>query len=271
MTDYNEENYLNLLSTVFHGGKFRLDRTGVGTKSIFGAQLRLDLRDGFPLLTTKKIHFKSVVHELLWMISGSTSVEDLQKHGVTIWDEWAAENGELGPVYGYQWRFFGSSRIEDGFDQLTAVINSLKTDPLSRRHVVTAWNPQDLDKQALPPCHILFQFYVSASGELSCHMYQRSADIFLGVPFNIASYALLTHMVGHVTGLTPGDLIISFGDVHIYNNHLDQVREQLSRTPREAPKLGLNLNRESLFDFVYEDFTLYGYNPLPAIKAEVAV
>ena len=269
----SEHKYLRLLQNVLDYGNVREDRTGVGTRSLFGERLVLDLSEGwFPLLTTKKVHFKSVVHELLWMISGSTNVKDLQKHGVTIWDEWAAKNGDLGRTYGYQWRKFGLfNDYPDyyGVDQLSDVIEGIKTNPYSRRHIVTAWNPQDLPNQRLPPCHILFQFYVN-KGELSCHLYQRSADLFLGVPFNIASYSLLTMMVAKVTGLTPGELTISYGDAHIYENHLPQVKELLDREVRKPPCV-LIANKSSLFDFKYEDFTLVGYDPHPAIKAEVAV
>ncbi len=266
-----EQNYLDLLTRVLTTGNTREDRTGTGTLSLFGEQLRFDLRESFPLLTTKKIHFKSVVHELLWMISGSTNVKPLQEHGVTIWDEWADEDGELGPVYGRQWRDFGSNEYRDigGIDQLSVLMERLKTDPYSRRHVVTAWNPREVDQAALPPCHTLFQFYVNA-GELSCHLYQRSADIFLGVPFNIASYALLTKMVASVTGFKPGTLVISYGDVHLYSNHVEQAKEQLTRSVKTAPTMQVR-PRASLFDYRYEDITLEGYDPHPAIKAPVAV
>lgn len=275
MSILNEQKYLNLLRKVLTEGKERQDRTGVGTYSLFGEQLKLDLREGFPLLTTKKIHFKSVVHELLWMISGSTDASDLESVGVTIWREWADENGDLGPVYGHQWRHWGGlhgSRVAPGFDQLVAVVESIKSDPSSRRHIVTAWNPSDLPDQRLPPCHILFQFYVH-DGELSCHLYQRSADIFLGVPFNIASYALLMKMVAHVTNLLPAELIISYGDLHLYKNHVEQAMTQLRRKPNsDAPaSVFINEERQSLFDFVYDDIRLVSYYPQSAIPAPVAV
>ena len=245
------------------------DRTGVGTLSVFGHQMRFDLADGFPLVTTKKLHLKSIIHELLWFLSGDTNTAYLKRHGVSIWDEWADENGELGPVYGYQWR---SWPARDGatIDQIADVVEAIKTNPHSRRHIVTAWNPADLDRMALPPCHCLFQFHV-AEGRLSCQLYQRSADIFLGVPFNIASYALLTMMTAQVTGLRPGEFIHTLGDAHLYLNHLDQAREQLSRDPRPLPTMTLNPEVTSLFDFTYDDFRLTGYNPHPHIKAEVAV
>ncbi len=268
----SEDTYLHLLSEVLGCGEQRSNRTRVLTRSLFGRQLRFDLREGFPLLTTKKVHFKSVVHELLWMVRGDTNVRSLQAEGVTIWDEWMLnESGSLGPVYGAQWRDFNGYLHEGrGRDQLEDVVKSIKKDPFSRRHIVTAWNPSDVDFAALPPCHVLFQFYVSNDKRLSCHMYQRSADIFLGVPFNIASYALLTHMVADVTGLRVGDLVISYGDVHLYENHVEQAREQLTREARFLPTLKLT-HRESLFDFKLEDVTLEGYDPHPAIKAEVAV
>ena len=245
------------------------DRTGVGTKSVFGYQMRFDLSEGFPLLTTKKVHLKSIIYELLWFISGDTNIKYLKDHGVSIWDEWADENGDLGPVYGHQWR---SWPAPDGrsIDQLSQVVNMIKNNPDSRRMLVTAWNPGEVDKMALPPCHCLFQFYV-AEGKLSCQLYQRSADTFLGVPFNIASYALLTMMIAQVCGLKPGDFIHTTGDTHIYLNHFDQVREQLSREPRPLPTMRINPDVKDLYDFKYEDFTLEGYDPWPAIKAPVAV
>ena len=245
------------------------DRTGTGTQSVFGYQMRFNLADGFPLLTTKKVHLKSIIYELLWFIAGDTNVKYLQDHGVTIWDEWADENGDLGPVYGHQWR---SWPTPDGrtIDQLSQVIDLIKNNPDSRRMLVTAWNPGEVDKMALPPCHCLFQFYV-ADGKLSCQLYQRSADVFLGVPFNIASYALLTLMIAQVCGLQPGEFIHTTGDTHIYRNHFDQVALQLSREPRKLPVMKLNPNVKSIFDFKYEDFTLEGYDPWPAIKAPVAV
>ncbi len=245
------------------------DRTGTGTQSVFGYQMRFNLADGFPLLTTKKVHLKSIIYELLWFISGNTNVRWLQEHGVTIWDEWAGPDGELGPVYGHQWR---SWPAPDGrsIDQLSQVIDQIKHHPDSRRMLVTAWNPGEVDKMALPPCHCLFQFYV-AEGKLSCQLYQRSADVFLGVPFNIASYALLTMMIAQVCGLQPGEFIHTTGDTHIYRNHFEQVALQLSREPRKLPVMHLNPDVESVFDFRYEDFTLEAYDPWPAIKAPVAV
>ncbi len=251
-----------------HGVR-RADRTGTGTLGVFGYQMRFDLGAGFPLLTTKKVHLKSVIHELLWFLSGSTNIGYLRENGVTIWDEWADEKGDLGPVYGKQWRSWATP---DGrqIDQIAQVVESLKTNPNSRRHIVTAWNPADIEAQALPPCHCLFQFHV-AEGRLSCLLYQRSADIFLGVPFNIASYALLTLMMAQVTGYKPGEFVHVLGDAHLYLNHISQAEEQLQRTPRPLPKMALNPARRSLFDFVYDDFTLTGYHPHPAIKAPVAV
>lgn len=250
-------------------GVVKKDRTGVGTKSIFGYQMRFDLSKGFPLLTTKKVHLRSIIHELLWFISGNTNIGYLRDNKVTIWDEWADENGDLGPVYGKQWR---SWQTPDGrsIDQLSQVIETIRNNPDSRRMIVCAWNPSDVDKMALPPCHCFFQFYV-ADGRLSCQLYQRSADTFLGVPFNIASYALLTMMIAQVCGLEPGEFVHTTGDTHIYLNHFDQVREQLSREPRPLPKMKLNPEIKSIFDFKYEDFELTGYDPWPAIKAPVAV
>ena len=264
-----EYQYLDLLSTVLATGIDRSDRTGTGTRSIFGHQLRFDLSQGFPLLTTKKLHVKSIIYEVLWFLRGETNVGWLQEHGVKIWDEWADENGDLGPVYGSQWRSWPDG---DGgtIDQIANVVNSIKTKPESRRHIVTAWNPAEVDEMALPPCHCLFQFYV-AEGKLSCQLYQRSGDIFLGVPFNIASYALLTLMMAQVTGLEPGEFVHSFGDVHLYSNHVQQAHEQLQRAPKPLPRLTLNPDRHSIFDFEYEDFMLTGYDPHPHIKAEVAV
>ena len=265
----SEKQYLDLLGDVLQNGARKTDRTGTGTLSVFGRQLRFDIADRFPLLTTKKLHTKSILTELLWFLRGDTNVKWLQERGVTIWDEWADENGNLGPVYGYQWRHW---RTPDGreIDQIQNLIASLKSKPDSRRHLVSAWNPADVDKMALPPCHALFQFYV-ANGRLSCQMYQRSADLFLGVPFNIASYALLTHMVAQVTDLKPGEFVLTLGDAHIYLNHLDQVREQLTRSPRPFPKLKLNPAVKDLLEFRYEDFTLEDYDPHPAIKAPIAV
>ena len=261
--------YLELLQKIMDTGVVKHDRTGVGTKSIFGHQMRFDLSEGFPLLTTKKVHLKSIIYELLWFISGDTNVRRLQEHNVTIWDEWADENGELGPVYGNQWR---SWPAPDGrtIDQLSDVVRTIRENPDSRRMIVTAWNPGEIDRMALPPCHCLFQFYV-AEGRLSCQLYQRSADTFLGVPFNIASYALLTMMIAQCCGLVPGEFIHTTGDTHIYLNHFDQVREQLSREPRRLPVMRLNPEVKSVFDFRYEDFALEGYDPYPAIKAPVAV
>ena len=261
--------YLDLLQHVLDHGARKSDRTGTGTLSVFGYQMRFDLSERFPLLTTKKVHLKSVVHELLWFIQGSTNVRYLQENGVTIWDEWAAPDGELGPVYGYQWR---SWPAPDGrhVDQLSQVIEQIRRDPDSRRLIVSAWNVADIPRMALAPCHAFFQFYV-AEGRLSCQMYQRSADIFLGVPFNIASYALLTLMVAQATGLKPGELVHTLGDAHLYLNHLDQAREQLARTPRALPVMRLDPAVRDLFDFRYEDFTLEGYDPAPSIKAPIAV
>ena len=263
-----EQQYLDLLSEILEHGARKSDRTGTGTLSVFGRQLRFSL-DTFPLLTTKKLHTKSILYELLWFLRGDTNVKWLQERGVTIWDEWADENGELGPVYGYQWRHW---RTPDGreIDQIAAVIESLRKKPDSRRHIVSAWNPADVERMALPPCHALFQFYV-AGGRLSCQMYQRSADLFLGVPFNIASYALLTLMVAQVTDLAPGELVLTLGDAHLYLNHLAQAREQLSRTPRPFPRMRLNPAVKDLLAFRYEDFSLDAYDPHPAIKAPIAV
>ena len=261
--------YLDLLRHIRANGVMKEDRTGTGTQSVFGYQMRFDLSDGFPLLTTKKVHLKSIIYELLWFIAGDTNVKYLQDHGVTIWDEWADENGDLGPVYGHQWR---SWPAPDGrvIDQLSMVIDTIRRNPDSRRMLVTAWNPAEVDQMALPPCHCLFQFYV-AGGKLSCQLYQRSADVFLGVPFNIASYALLTMMIAQVCGLQPGEFVHTTGDTHIYRNHFEQVATQLSREPRPLPRMRLNPDVKSLFDFKYEDFTLEGYDPWPAIKAPVAV
>ena len=261
--------YLDLLRHIRAHGVMKEDRTGTGTQSVFGYQMRFDLSEGFPLLTTKKVHLKSIIYELLWFIAGDTNVKYLQDHGVTIWDEWADENGDLGPVYGHQWR---SWPLPNGgaIDQLSMVIDTIKRNPDSRRLLVTAWNPAEVDKMALPPCHCLFQFYV-ADGKLSCQLYQRSADVFLGVPFNIASYALLTMMVAQVCGLKPGEFVHTTGDTHIYRNHFEQVETQLSREPRPLPRMRLNPEVKSIFDFKYEDFTLEGYDPWPSIKAPVAV
>ncbi len=261
--------YLDLLARLRDTGLPKDDRTGTGTLALFGEQMRFDLEDGFPLVTTKKLHVRSIVHELLWFLRGSTNVRDLNAHGVTIWDEWADAEGELGPVYGRQWRSWPTADGQQ-IDQISRLVEGLKRDPHSRRHVVSAWNVGELDQMALAPCHCLFQFHV-AGGRLSCQLYQRSADVFLGVPFNIASYALLTLMVAQVTGLAPGEFIHSFGDVHLYRNHLDQADEQLKREPRSLPRLEINQEVGSVFDFVYEDFKLVGYDPHPAIHAKVAV
>ncbi len=277
--------YLDLLRTALEHGRERPDRTGVGTRGIFGYQLRLDLRDGFPLLTTKKLHLRSIIYELLWFLRGDTHVDYLHQHKVTIWDEWATPEqcakfgrapGDLGPVYGHQWRNFGASlRLDgsyarDGVDQIASVLQQLRENPSSRRLIVSGWNPKEAEQVELPPCHTLFQLYVQ-DGALSCQLYQRSADIFLGVPFNVASYALLTLMLAQVSGLQPGEFVHTFGDAHLYNNHLEQARLQLSREPRPLPTLRLNPEVRDLFTFGYEDFKLEGYQPHPRIKAEVAV
>lgn len=261
--------YLDLLRHIKTHGTIKGDRTGTGTISTFGYQMRFDLSQGFPLLTTKKLHLRSIIYELLWFLRGETNIQYLHDHKVTIWDEWADANGELGPIYGYQWR---SWPTPDGghIDQITQLIDQIRNNPNSRRLIVSAWNVAEIDKMALPPCHSLFQFYV-ADGKLSCQLYQRSADVFLGVPFNIASYALLTMMIAQVTGLIPGDFVHTLGDAHIYLNHQEQVEEQLSRTPRPLPTMKLNPEVKSIFDFQYEDFTLEGYDPYPTIKAPIAV
>ena len=261
--------YLDLLRHVLDHGADKGDRTGTGTLSVFGHQMRFDLGQGFPLVTTKKLHLKSIVHELLWFLRGETNIAYLKEHGVSIWDEWADANGELGPVYGRQWRAWNAG---DGrtLDQITGVIDEIRRNPDSRRLIVSAWNVGDLPKMALQPCHALFQFHV-AGGRLSCQMYQRSADIFLGVPFNIASYALLTHMVAQVCGLAPGDFILSLGDAHLYKNHLDQARLQLAREPLPLPRLKLNPDVRSIFDFRFEDIAIDGYQSHPSIKAPIAV
>jgi thymidylate synthase len=261
--------YLDLLARVLDEGAKKGDRTGTGTLSVFGHQMRFDLGQGFPLATTKKLHLKSIIHELLWFLAGDTNIAYLNRNGVRIWDEWADKNGELGPVYGYQWRSWPTG--EGGsIDQISHLMEQLRENPNSRRLIVSAWNPAQVDQMALPPCHCLFQFYV-ADGRLSCQLYQRSADIFLGVPFNIASYALLTQMIAQVAGFAPGDFVHTFGDAHLYLNHLDQAREQLSREPRALPRMEINPEVHSIFDFTFEDFTLHGYDPHPHIKAEVAV
>jgi thymidylate synthase len=264
-----EEQYLDLLRLIMTKGVDRGDRTGTGTRSIFGHQMRFDLSRGFPLLTTKKVHLKSIIYELLWFLRGETNVRWLQERGVTIWDEWADKNGDLGPVYGSQWRSWPDGK-GGTMDQIAGVVESIKSRPESRRHIVSAWNPAEVDEMALPPCHCLFQFYV-ADGRLSCQLYQRSADVFLGVPFNIASYALLTLMMAQVTGLKPGEFVHSFGDVHLYANHFEQAKLQLTRVPKPMPRMTLNPGRKSMFDFEYEDFMLTGYDPHPAIKAAIAV
>ena len=261
--------YLDLMSHVLEHGDRKTDRTGTGTLSVFGWQMRFRLQDGFPLVTTKKLHTRSIIHELLWFLQGDTNIRYLKENGVSIWDEWADENGDLGPVYGKQWRCWETA---DGrsVDQIERLIDGIKRNPDSRRHLVTAWNPGEVETMALPPCHALFQLYV-ANGRLSCQLYQRSADIFLGVPFNIASYALLTHMIAQACDLEPGDFVWTGGDCHLYLNHLEQAREQLSRAPRPLPKLRLNPAVKDVFAFRFEDFSLEGYDPHPHIKAPVAV
>jgi len=261
--------YLDLLQTIIDKGVEKGDRTGTGTKSIFGHQMRFDLRNGFPMLTTKKLHLKSIVYELLWFLRGETNIRYLQEHGVRIWNEWADENGELGPVYGSQWR---SWRTADGrsIDQISQVIEQIKTNPNSRRLIVSAWNVAEIEKMALPPCHLLFQFYV-AQNTLSCQLYQRSADVFLGVPFNIASYALLTRMMAQVCDLEVGEFVHTFGDVHLYTDHLEQASEQLTRQPYPLPELRINPQVKSIFDFDYDDFELIGYQAHPHIKATVSI
>ncbi len=261
--------YLDLLSHVLEHGVRKDDRTGTGTISVFGYQMRFDLQAGFPVMTTKKLHLRSIIHELLWFLKGETNVKYLHDHNVTIWDEWADEDGGLGHIYGYQWR---SWPAPDGrqIDQISAVVNSIKENPDSRRHIVSAWNVGELDRMALPPCHVLFQFYV-AGGRLSCQLYQRSCDIFLGVPFNIASYALLTQMMAQATGLEPGEFIHTLGDAHVYLNHLDQVRLQLTREPYPLPRMVINPEKRDIFSFVFEDFQLAGYQSHPHIKGEISV
>lgn len=263
------QNYLDLLARVLQHGTRKTDRTGTGTLSVFGHQMRFDLSEGFPLVTTKKLHVRSIIHELLWFLTGDTNVKYLREHGVTIWDEWADENGELGPVYGKQWRSWATL---DGraVDQISDVVDQIRTNSDSRRLIVSAWNPADVPDMALAPCHCLFQFYV-ADGRLSCQLYQRSADIFLGVPFNIASYALLTMMMAQVTELQPGDFVHTLGDAHLYLNHLEQADQQLARRPRPLPQMWINPDVGDIFDFTYEDFEIQGYDPHPHIKADVAV
>jgi thymidylate synthase len=277
--------YLDLLRRILDEGRDREDRTGTGTRAVFGHQMRFDLRAGFPLLTTKKLHVKSIFHELLWFLRGETHVASLQAAGVRIWDEWATpaqtarfgrNEGDLGPIYGHQWRNFGATRLpdgtyaKDGIDQIARLLQQIRTNPSSRRLLVTGWNPREADEVALPPCHTMFQLYVQ-DGELSCQLYQRSGDVFLGVPFNIASYALLTQMIAHVTDLRPGDFVHTLGDAHLYKNHLDQARLQLERAPRPLPRLVLRPEARDLFAFKYEDFSLEGYDPHPHIKAEVSI
>ena len=261
--------YLELLRDVLLNGNEKDDRTGTGTVSVFGRQLRFDLTDGFPLITTKKLHLKSIIHELLWFLSGSTNVKYLQDNGVKIWDEWADDNGDLGPVYGKQWRAW---RTANGtvVDQISRVVQQIKENPNSRRHVVSAWNVGELDEMALPPCHLLFQFYV-ANGKLSCQLYQRSCDLFLGMPFNIASYSLLTHMVASVCGLEVGEFVWTGGDVHLYSNHIEQATLQLTRSPKPLPKLRIKTERSSLFDYTFDDFEIVDYQPHPRISAPIAV
>lgn len=263
------QQYLDLLSRILNEGVHKGDRTGTGTLSVFGNQMRFNLRDGFPLLTTKKLHLKSIIYELLWFLRGDTNIHYLQEHGVRIWNEWADENGELGPVYGHQWRSWPDYK-GGTIDQIANVLDQIKHNPNSRRMLVTAWNPAEVDEMALPPCHCLFQFYV-ANGRLSLQLYQRSADTFLGVPFNIASYALLLQMMAQVTGLEAGEFIHTTGDTHLYSNHLEQAKLQLTRTPRPLPKMKINPDVKDLFAFKYEDFELVDYNPYPHISAEVAV
>ncbi len=269
--------YLDLMRHVYEHGNVKSDRTGTGTRSVFGWQMRFDLAKGFPLLTTKKLHLKSIIHELLWFLQGETNIRYLKENGVRIWDEWADENGNLGPVYGAQWRHW---KTNDGreIDQITQLVRSLKNNPDSRRHIVSAWNPADVDQMALPPCHALFQFYVANGTDttdprpkLSCQLYQRSADIFLGVPFNIASYALFTLMLAQVCDYAPGDFVHTFGDAHLYSNHFEQVKTQLSRTPRQLPVMRINPQVKDIFSFRFEDFSLEGYDPQPHIPAPVAV
>ncbi|WP_054285514.1 thymidylate synthase [Gulbenkiania mobilis] len=261
--------YLDLMRHVLEHGTDKADRTGTGTRSVFGHQMRFNLEEGFPLVTTKKVHLKSIIHELLWFLAGDTNIRYLKENGVSIWDEWADENGDLGPVYGYQWRSWPAPEGRH-IDQIANVVKMIRTNPDSRRLIVSAWNPALVDEMALPPCHTLFQFYV-AQGRLSCQLYQRSADIFLGVPFNIASYALLTMMVAQVCGLKPGDFVHTLGDAHLYSNHMEQARLQLTRTPRPLPVMRINPAVTDLFAFRYEDFMLEGYDPHPPIRAEVAV
>lgn len=261
--------YLELMQDILDNGAKKEDRTGTGTYSVFGRQMRFDLSEGFPLITTKKLHIRSIIYELLWFLNGDTNIKYLKENGVSIWDEWADEDGNLGPVYGYQWRSWPAPNGEK-IDQISKVVDQIRNKPDSRRHIVTAWNPADVDNMALPPCHALFQFYV-AEGKLSCQLYQRSADFFLGVPFNIASYALLTVMVAQQCDLQPGDFVWTGGDVHLYSNHIEQAKLQLSRTPRPLPQLKISRKPSSIFDYRYEDFEIINYDPHPGIKAPVAV
>lgn len=269
MAVYLDQEYITLMKHILEFGEKRADRTGTGTMSVFGHQMRFNLQEGFPLLTTKKVHLKSVIHELLWFLKGDTNIQYLKDNGISIWDEWADENGDLGPVYGAQWR---SWKTADGrtIDQISSVVEQIRSNPYSRRHMVVAFNPADVDTMALPPCHAFFQFYVSEKG-LSCQLYQRSADVFLGVPFNIASYALLTHMVAQACGLRPYEFIHTLGDAHLYLNHLDQAKLQIHRELKRSPKMILNPKIKNIFDFKYEDFTLLDYNPHPRISAEISV
>lgn len=275
--------YQDLLKTILEKGEKRTDRTGTGTLSLFGHQMRFDLSQGFPLVTTKKVHLRSIIHELLWFLQGDTRLEYLHQNKVTIWDEWADSNGDLGPIYGFQWRRWGEAhprliekgvRTEDavnGVDQILDLIDGIRKNPYSRRHIVSAWNVADIPHMALPPCHVMFQFYVHTDGRLSCQLYQRSADVFLGVPFNIASYALLVLMVAQVTGHKPGEFIHTFGDAHLYLNHLEQAKEQVARTPKPWPRMKLNPAIKDILQFTYEDFSLESYDPHPAIKAEISI
>ncbi|MFN0117079.1 MAG: thymidylate synthase [Elusimicrobiota bacterium] len=263
--------YQQLLKDILEKGEKRSDRTGTGTLSLFGYQMRFDLADGFPLLTTKKLHLRSIIHELLWFIQGDTNIKYLKDNNVTIWDEWADSNGNLGPVYGFQWRHWGAQEGKEGIDQLSQLIESIKKNPQSRRHIISAWNVSDIPKMALPPCHTMFQFYVHEDGRLSCQLYQRSADVFLGVPFNIASYALFTMMIAQVCNLKPGHFIHTFGDAHLYLNHLEQAQLQLTRHPKTLPTMKINPNVKSIFSFKFDDFELLNYDPDPTIKAPISV
>lgn len=269
------DQYLNLLGRILESGERREDRTGTGTLSVFGHQMRFDLSETFPVLTTKKLHLRSIIHELLWFLQGGTNLAYLKENKVRIWDEWADEQGDLGPIYGFQWRHWGEAwepgKRSGGVDQIAQLISQIQTNPTSRRHIVSAWNVADISKMALPPCHVLFQFYVHSDGRLSCQLYQRSADVFLGVPFNIASYALLTLMVAQVCGLQPGEFVHTLGDAHLYQNHLEQARLQLSRTPRRLPNMYLNPQVKNIFEFQFEDIELRDYDPHPSIKADISV